>query len=63
MSKTEYAWVIQRDDGMYCVNTFAWTRKLCYATIFETLEDCNYAIHKIMYGCKPVKVQIKVLGE
>ena len=63
MSKIEECWVIQRDDGMYCVNTFAWTRKICRATIFETLKDCNYAIYQMKYECKPLKVEIKVIGE
>lgn len=63
MNKIEECWVIQRDDGMYCVNTFAWCEKLCNACIFETLEDCNYAIYQMKYDCKPVKVEIRVVGE
>ena len=63
MSKVEECWVIQRDDGMYCVNTFAWSEKLCNACIFETYEDCNYAIYQMKYNCQPVKVKIKIVGE
>lgn len=62
-NKFEECWVIQRDDGMFCVNTFAWTKKICRACIFETLEDCNYAIYKMKYDCRPVKVEIRVIGE
>ena len=63
MNKTEYAWVIQRDDGMYCVNTFAWCKKICNACMFEKLEDCNIAIRQMKYECKPVKVKIEIVGE
>ena len=64
MSKTEYAWVIQRDDGMYCFNTFAWSKKICNACMIETLEDCELAIKKMnLQNCRPVKVEIRVVGE
>ena len=64
MNKIEYAWVIQRDDGMYCVNTFAWSKKLCNACMVETLEDCELAIKGMnLQNCKPVKIEIRVVGE
>lgn len=63
MSKIEEYWVIQRGDEMYCVNTFAWTKKICRACIFETLKDCNFAIFKMKYDCRLVKVEIRVVGE
>ena len=64
MSKTEYAWVIQRDDGMYCVNTFALSRKICYASQLETLQECELAIKEMnLQNSKPVKIEIRVVGE
>lgn len=64
MSKTEYAWIIQRDDGMYCVITFAWSRKICYASQLETLQECELAIKEMnLQNCKPVKVRIEIVGE
>ena len=56
-------WVIQRDDGMYCVNTFAWTKKIRRACIFETLKDCNFAISNMKCDCRPVKVELRVVEE
>ena len=63
MSKTEYAWVIQKKDGKFCVDTFVWCEKLWNACMFEKLEDCNIAICQMQYECKPVKVEIRVVGE
>ena len=64
MSKIEECWVIQRNDGMYCVNTFAWSRKICYASQLETLQECELAIKEMnLQNCKPVKIEIRVVGE
>ena len=64
MSKTEYAWVIQRDDEKYCVSRIWWTGKLCNATFVDTLQDCEKAIKQMnLQNCRPVKVKISIVGE
>lgn len=63
MNKVEQSWVIQRNDGLYCVNTFVWSKKIWNACMFEKLEDCNIAICQMQYECKPVKIEIRVVGE
>lgn len=64
MSKIEECWVIQRDDGMYCFNTLAWVTKIYNACMIETLEDCEFVIKKMnLQNCRPVKVEIRVVGE
>lgn len=64
MSKIEECYVIQRDDGKYCFNTFAWSKKICNACMIETLEDCELAIKEMnLQNCHPVKVELRVVGE
>ena len=78
MSKTEYAWVIQRDDGMYFCgwdlkNTACFTeniyRAICNTwSFFEfspaTERSCRIGIAKHnLQNCRPVKVKIEIVGE
>lgn len=83
MIKTEYAWVIQRDDGKYIIN---WTdfgeitqvsdRFLDFIEMFlnEFSVDFKYLYRDDTWcrnvikfynlqNCKPVKVEIRVVGE
>ena len=67
MSKTEYAWVIQRDDGKFYVNTslgkHVFTDKILLA-YKDTFEWIKYHIELFkLQNCRPVKVEIKVVGE
>lgn len=78
MSKTEYAWVIQRDDGKFfdnfniygnadfcdsCVMSFYNTYSFFDFKV-ATKEMCETAIktHNLQ-NCKPVKVKIEIVGE
>lgn len=67
--KTEYAWVIQRDDGMFYVTTCSGKRK---RNIFDShlisacKEDCKSEAEETikifnLQNCKPVKVELKVV--
>lgn len=60
----EYAWVIQRDDGKYCLNTFAWCSKIFNACMFGNLKDVEMAIKQMeLQNCKPIKIEIKVVED
>lgn len=69
MSKIEECWVIQRDDGMYAEylpisDIFVFNVYIRYA-LFHSNED--EAIDSIktyhLQNCRPVKVEIRVVGE
>ena len=67
MSKTEYAWVIQRDDGKFYADTslgkHIFTDKILLA-YKDTFEWTKYHIELFeLQNCHPVKVEIKVIGE
>lgn len=74
MSKTEYAWVIQRDDGMFWCGYDAFigqhifskrifdglnTQHPTYKNIREEIKN-NYLY---LQNCRPVKVKISIVGE
>lgn len=76
MSKTEYAWVIQRDDGMFWNCSGDSTRN--YATYFvdsiaraylfteeyiKTQPIDELIKFRQLENCRIVKVEIKVVGE
>ena len=68
MSKTKYAWVIQRDDGMY-VNfmdndDLTWYEHTWQATMTWSKHQAEKDI--ILWNlqnCHPIKVEIRVVGE
>lgn len=69
MNKIEECWVIQRDDGMYvnfeCNNELlVWFEKIWQSSM---ICSKNMAQHEIdlwqLKNCKPVKVEIRVVGE
>lgn len=76
MSKTEYAWVIQRADGMFwnCSGDSArnyetyFVDNIASAFLFtEGFIEVNpveefIKYHKLRY-CQPVKVKIEIVGE
>ena len=69
MSKTEYAWVIQRDDGMFAYysmfsNQYEFSTRLMQSNLFscETTANDNIIMCKLQ-NCKPVKIEIRVVGE
>lgn len=77
MSKTEYAWVIQRDDGLFftgweitdepkfkndIVSCIYCIRRYCEGSysienVIGLIKDQN------LQNCRPVKVEIRVVGE
>ena len=68
MSKTEYAWVIQRDDGKY-VNFMDNEDLTWYEHIWQaTMNWSKYQAEKDivlwkLQNCRPVKVEIRVVGD
>lgn len=65
MSKIEECYVIQRDDGRYCetVNGI-FTSNLCCALLCNDMHLADYFILEFnLQNCKPVKIEIKVVGE
>ena len=68
MRKTEYAWVIQRDDGMY-VNLednddLTWYKKAWQASMTWSKSRAEHDIDLWqLQNCRPVKVEIRVVGE
>ena len=78
MSKTEYAWVIQRDDG-YFYYDYDFIMKHSYEKIPRFTKNINkvFSNHKFwnkfgceteikemqLQNCRPVKVEIRVVGE
>lgn len=65
MSKTEYAWVIQRDDGKYCETVSGFfTSSLCSALRCYDKHLADYFIKDFkLQNCHPVKVEIRIVGE
>lgn len=69
MSKTEYAWVIQRDDDRFFIrfelpNFYMFSNKLCVAETFSNKEvTLNFIERYKLQNCRPVKVKIEIVGE
>lgn len=69
MSKTEYAWVIRRDDGSFFARTEIYNfnvfcDELGNAEICLNKEVMENIIEKYnLQNCVPVKVEIRVVGE
>ena len=68
MSKTEYAWVIQRDDGMYVSQDDGercyFNNSLIYARRYENKRIVEFKIlQRDLQNCHSVKVEIRVVGE
>ena len=71
MSKTEDAWVIQRDDGKIFagqnskgIAIFCYDFEFDYSYFLYTKEECKNIIEFYnLQNCRPVKVEIKVVGE
>ena len=74
MSKTEYAWVIQRDDGKFfydigivddCSPYFCDDILICLLNggRFKARKDAQIYINKFLHNCRPVKVKISIVGE
>ena len=68
MSKIEDCWVIQRDDGKY-VNfmdndDLTWYKKAWQASMTRSKSGAEHeiAIWQLQ-NCKPVKVELRVVGE
>lgn len=72
MSKTEYAWVIQRDDGKFwCGYDVFIGQHIFSKRIFDGLNT-QYPTYKHireeiknydLQHCRPVKVKIEIVGE
>lgn len=63
MSKIEDCWVIQRDDGVYW-GDYGWTTRLSSAVKECTKERSISIIDDYnLQNCRPVKVEIRVVGE
>lgn len=68
MSKTEYAWVIQRDDGKFFSKTehpiFYVFCNLGNSEISSSKEIMQYIIKKYnLQNCRPVRIKIEIVGE
>lgn len=75
MSKAEYAWVIQRDDGMlFCDIDITENGYKPYFTkyiehcinnhsLFRTKELAQDYINRFLQNCRPHKVKIEIVGE
>lgn len=64
VSKTEYAWVIQRDDADVFWGEYGWTSKLRNANFREKKEFCLSEINVYnLQNCRPVKIKIEIVGE
>lgn len=71
MSKTEYAWVIQRDDGMFgkyqpIDDFYIFVPIINFATFHLSENDATQSIksyHLKALNCRPVKVKISIVGE
>ena len=76
MSKIEECWVIQRDDGefldySYEDDTFNFSTNLCkafghYVCCENTRKSVKNFLNNnkyILRNCKPVKIEIRVVGE
>lgn len=66
MSKTEYAWVIQRDDDdrTYICSSHYICFTLANADIFECESEAQAIIDEYnLQNCRTVKVKIEIAGE
>lgn len=68
MSKTEYAWVIQRDDGRFVSQDDGeqcyFNNSLIYARRYENKKIVEFKIlQRDLHNCRPVKVKIEIVGE
>lgn len=65
MSKTEYAWVIQRYDAKDVFwGDYGWTTNLRNANLRGKKEYCLSEINVYnLKNCTPVKVKIEIVGE
>ena len=63
MSKIEECWGIQRDDNLFW-GEYGWTTKLRNAFFRGKKEHCLTEIDICsLKNCRPVKVEIRVVGE
>lgn len=68
MSKVEECWVIQRDDGMYVSQDDGeqcyFNNSLIYARRYENKRIVEFKIlQRELQNCKPVKIEVRVVGE
>ena len=64
MSKTEYAWVIQRDDGKFFYDIdIVDDYSPYFCGRFKARKDAQIYINKFLQNCRPVKCEIRVIGE
>lgn len=76
MSKTEYAWVIQRDDGMFFAGwnfdrngevkeyfTFSLEKAILSKQVFYKTNAMKGIKQMTLKNCKPIKIEIRVVGE
>lgn len=74
MSKTEYAWVIQRDDGKFFYDIgivddyspyFCDDILICLLNggRFKARKDAQIYINKFLQNCRPARVKIEIIGE
>ena len=69
MSKIEECWVVQRDDGKFytecSVKDIKFTSSIWCAMRCDNKNEAEWCIKGIkdLQNCKPVKVEIKVVGE
>lgn len=69
MSKTEYAWVIQRGNDLYAMyipsnDTFVFNTFIQLALFHSSKDEAIDSIETYhLQNCKPVKVEIRVVGE
>lgn len=74
MNKVEQCWVIQRDDGMFwnCSNNgnfeTYFVKDIAHAFLFTKEYIKNQPIEELikfkrLQNCRPVKVEIRVVGE
>ena len=64
MATIKECWVIQREDGKFCVNSYAWCYDIYNASMFGDKVEANMAIRDMnLQNCRPVKVKIEVCDE
>ena len=68
MSKTEYGWVIQRFDGLFmmsCPYEIArFSSKIAYSEFCLEKQSAEDFIRRFnLQNCRPVKCEIRVVGE
>lgn len=64
MDKIEECWVIKQNDNNAFWGEYGWTTKLRNAFFREKEEYCLTEIHICsLKNCRPVKCEIRVVGE